>query len=118
MKELSAILAQEEPGRYQIFQYLGKSSTPSRNTFSYAEEVLEPGVVKTEHFHKVTDELYIATRGRGTLVVNGRDHVLVPGRAILVEPGDRHFVKATAGEQLTVALVSCPAFDAEDFYPC
>jgi len=118
MKELSAFLAQAEPGRYQIFQYLGKSSTPSRDTFSYAEEILEPGVVKTEHFHKITDELYIATKGSGILVVNGRDHLLVPGTAILVEPGDRHFVKAAADEQLTVALISCPAFDAGDFHPC
>jgi len=66
----------------------------------------------TRHYHKNTTEIYYVLEGQGFLEVGDDTVSLVPGTAVLIEPGTPH---RGYGDFKTV-VVSVPAFDPEDEY--
>lgn len=107
-----------EPDKYSIVQFLGRASTPRRETLSVALEVIESGVAKPEHFHRISDELFYVLAGNGSLTIDGERHLLHPGDVFLVEVGQRHFLQAAEQESLSVLLVSSPAYQPSDYIRC
>ena len=60
----------------EIRELAGRVSLPAVNQ-SLAEATVPPGGATTEHYHRVTEELYYFTAGRGRLRIDGqeRDHL-------------------------------------------
>ena len=54
---------------------------------SLAEATLEPGQATQRHYHERTEEIYLVTKGSGSLEVDGETRRVRPGHAILIPPG-------------------------------
>lgn len=69
--------------------------------------------IKTDaklHYHKRMTELYYVLEGEGVMELDGDEHPIKPGSAIMIKPGCRH----RAVGELTMLIVPIPAFDPRD----
>ena len=62
------------------------------------------------HYHKRLTEIYYILEGEGTMELDGEQHAVRPGDAILIKPLCRH----RAIGKLKVLNVPIPAFDPAD----
>jgi mannose-6-phosphate isomerase-like protein (cupin superfamily) len=62
------------------------------------------------HYHKRMTEIYYILEGEGLIELEGEQHAVRPGDAILIKPLCRH----RAVGRLRVLNVPVPAFDPED----
>lgn len=107
-----------EPDKYRIIQFLGRQSAPRRDGLSIALEIIEKGVRKPSHFHRISEECFYILSGSGFLTIDGERHALSAGDAFLVEVGQRHFLEAADDESLSVLLISSPAYQPSDYIRC
>src|SRR4051794_10916990 len=76
-------------------------SLPARNQ-SLAEATVPPGGATTAHFHRLTEELYLVTAGRGRLLIDGEERELAEGDCALIPPGAIHKLFNTGTQPLRV----------------
>ena len=82
---------------------------------SLAEATLEPGQSTIRHHHRASEEIYVVTKGSGSLEVDGETRRVSRGDAILIPPGAWHQI--TAGrEQLRFLCCCAPAYRHEDTF--
>lgn len=62
------------------------------------------------HYHKQMTELYYVLEGEGLMELDGDEHPIKPGSAIMIRPGCRH----RAVGQMKMLIVPIPAFDPKD----
>lgn len=103
--------------KFAITEFFGKTSIPGSERVSLAIETIEPGVSKARHLHRRTEELYFVLAGTGTVNADGVDHRLTPGDAFYIPIDQPHFLSAMA-DQLSVLIVSAPAYDESDYIKC
>lgn len=103
---------------YKIVQFLGRKSIPDRDSISIAVETVDKGTRKPEHFHRVSEEVFFVLSGYGILTVDGTEHELTPGMVILIEIGDKHFLRASEDHDVSVLLISTPAYQPSDYILC
>ena len=65
------------------------------------------------HFHKTMTEVYRGLRGTLYVACGGRGHVLGPGEALTIDPGNVHFARG-AGEPAWIEVLCEPAWTPED----
>ncbi len=83
---------------------------------SLAEATLEPGQATERHYHAGTEEIYVLLAGYGEMEVDG-DHATVgPGEAILIPPGARHQIRASADAPLRFLCCCAPPYSHDDTY--
>ena len=73
----------------EIRELLAYRNSSIRNQ-SLAEARLAPGTSTQEHYHKLVEEIYFITEGRGRMQIDGEVHEVCPGDAIAIPPGRRH----------------------------
>ena len=80
---------------------------------SLAEATLEPGQSTQRHYHAVTEEIYLITRGGGVLEVDGESRDVSAGDAVLIPPGAWH--ELVAGPEGARLLCMCaPPYSHDD----
>ncbi len=72
--------------------------------------VVDISVDARVHYHKRMTEIYYILEGEGQIELDGENHAVRPGDAILIKPLCRH----RAIGRLRVLNVPVPAFDPED----
>jgi mannose-6-phosphate isomerase-like protein (cupin superfamily) len=82
----------------EIREVAGPASANAVNQ-SLAEATVQPGGATQEHFHRVTEESYLFTHGRGRM---------------RLAPGMRHKVWNTADEPLRLLCCCAPAYSDDD----
>ena len=97
----------------QIREWAGRVSLPARNQ-SLAEATIPVGGATTAHYHRVTEELYLVTAGRGRLVIDGEEREIAEGDCTLIAPGARHKLFNTGTVPLRVICACAPAYTDED----
>ena len=73
----------------EIREWAGPVSAPAVNQ-SLAEATIPPGGATTEHYHRVTEELYLVTEGAGRLRIDGEERDVAVGDCAVIPPGARH----------------------------
>ena len=96
-----------------IREVAGAVSLPAANQ-SLAEATVAPGAATEEHFHRVTEELYLITAGTGRLRIDGEERDVGPGDCAVIPPGARHTLRNTGPEPLTLLCCCAPAYSHED----
>ena len=82
---------------------------------SLAEATLEPDQATQRHFHRRSEEIYVVTKGSGSLEIDGETRRVRPGDAILIPPGRWH--QLTATESGTTLLCCCvPPYSDDDTF--
>ncbi|HXM87670.1 MAG TPA: cupin domain-containing protein [Solirubrobacteraceae bacterium] len=97
----------------QIREWAGKVAMPACNQ-SLAEATIAVGGATTEHYHRLTEELYLVSAGRGRLVIDGEERLIGEGDCALIEPGARHKLFNVGEQPLRVVCACAPAYSDED----
>lgn len=69
---------------------------------------LEPGEDIPEEVHDKTTQFIRVEAGRGIIYIDGRMTRLSDGRAVIVPPGAKHYVKATGTDGLSLYTIYSP----------
>lgn len=97
----------------EIRELAGRVSLPAVNQ-SLAEATVPAGGATTEHYHRVTEELYYITAGTGRLRLDGEERDVRRGDCIVIAPGMVHKLWNTGDEPLTLLCCCAPAYTHED----
>ena len=97
----------------QIRELAGRARGDAENQ-SLAEATLEPGAATDEHFHRITEEVYFFTHGRGRLRLGEQEREVGPGDTVVIAPGVRHKIWAGPDEPLRLLCCCAPAYSHED----
>ncbi len=97
----------------QIREWAGKVAMPACNQ-SLAEATIPVGGATTEHYHRLTKELYLVSAGRGRLVIDGEERLIGEGDCALIAPGARHKLFNVGEQPLRVICACAPAYSDED----
>jgi mannose-6-phosphate isomerase-like protein (cupin superfamily) len=81
---------------------------------SLAEARIAPGASTQEHFHRVTEEIYFITEGKGRMRIENEEKDVEVGDAIAIPPGKKHKIWNTG--EVTLKLLCCcaPAYEHDD----
>jgi mannose-6-phosphate isomerase-like protein (cupin superfamily) len=83
---------------------------------SLAEATLEPGQATERHHHRTTEEIYLVTKGSGSLEVDGETRRVRPGEAILIPPGAWHTLENDGTSELTILCLCAPPYSHDDTF--
>jgi mannose-6-phosphate isomerase-like protein (cupin superfamily) len=97
----------------EIREWAGRVSAPAENQ-SLAEATIPVGGSTTEHYHRLTEELYLVTAGQGRLIIDGEERIINAGDCALVPPGSRHKVFNVGAEPLRILCACSPGYTDED----
>ena len=97
----------------EIREWAGPTAAPAVNQ-SLAEASLPPGAATAEHFHRVSEELYLVTSGVGRLRIDGEERDVRSGDCAVIPPGARHKLWNIGDDVLRVVCACSPAYSHED----
>lgn len=97
----------------EIREWAGRVSAPAQRQ-SLAEATVPVGGVTIEHYHKVSEELYLITAGEGRLTVDGEERIVREGDCALIPPGSRHKVVNIGAGPLRIVCSCAPPYSDED----
>lgn len=72
-------------------------------SFEFRKRVLHPGASIGFHQHE-KDEVYYVISGTGIYTMDGKDHEVGPGNAMLTRPGSTHSIRQTGEEDLVLLI--------------
>lgn len=81
---------------------------------SLAEATVATGAATLLHLHRVTEEIYHFTAGRGRMVLGAESLEVGPGDTVCIAPGTPHRVVNTGAEPLRILCCSSPAYAHDD----
>lgn len=97
----------------EIREWAGKLAAPARNQ-SLAEATIPVGGATTEHYHRLSEELYLVSAGSGRLLIDGEEQLIGEGDCALIQPGSRHKLFNVGSVPLRVICACAPAYSDED----
>jgi mannose-6-phosphate isomerase-like protein (cupin superfamily) len=83
---------------------------------SLAEATLEPGQATERHYHRESEEIYLVTKGSGSLEVGGETRRVRPGDAVLIPPGAWHTLENDGTSELRILCCCAPPYSHEDTF--
>jgi mannose-6-phosphate isomerase-like protein (cupin superfamily) len=84
---------------------------------SLAEASLPAGGATRRHYHARTEEIYFVLAGSGEMEVDGDRQAVEVGDAILIPPGARHEIRASADDELRFLCCCAPPYsDGDTFF--
>jgi mannose-6-phosphate isomerase-like protein (cupin superfamily) len=81
---------------------------------SLAEATVPPGGETAEHYHRVTEEIYLFTHGAGRMRLAGAETAVQAGDMVVIAPGLRHKLWNPGPEPLVLLCCCAPAYSHED----
>jgi mannose-6-phosphate isomerase-like protein (cupin superfamily) len=97
----------------EIREWAGRVSMPAQNQ-SLAEATIPVGGATTEHFHRLSEELYLVSAGEGRLIIDGEEQIVGVGDCALIPPGARHKVFNIGLAPLRLVCACSPVYSDED----
>ena len=67
------------------------------------------------HHHTKADNVYIVKRGEGTLVIEGKTHIIRPDDVVYIPAGTKHSLANRGAETLEIFEIDAPAGKHFDF---
>jgi quercetin dioxygenase-like cupin family protein len=104
--ERDSQVAAQQPGPHdgggQTIGYSFFAKVPKLNLI-FRKRALKPGAAIGYHEQK-EDEIYYVLSGRGVMTLDGKEHEVGPGTAILTRPGSSHGLKQVGPEDLVIMI--------------
>jgi mannose-6-phosphate isomerase-like protein (cupin superfamily) len=97
----------------EIREWAGPVSAPAQNQ-SLAEATIPVGGATAEHYHRLSEELYLVSAGRGQLLLDGEERIIAEGDCVLIPPGACHKVINVGREPLRIVCACSPPYSDED----
>ena len=77
---------------------------------SIADIIIPAGGKVRAHYHEVIEEIYYVTGGSGLMHVAGKERQIGVGDAVVIKPGERHFVHNNTAAELRLIVTCTPAW--------
>ncbi|HKB93756.1 MAG TPA: cupin domain-containing protein [Gaiellaceae bacterium] len=81
---------------------------------SLAEATLEPGQATERHYHAVSEEIYVVTKGSGSMEIEGEVRRVAKGDAVLIPPGAWHTLENDGTSELIFLCCCAPPYSHDD----
>ena len=81
------------------------ASTPRAQVDLYC---LEPGQSQKVHVHDGQDKVHVVLEGRGRFTLDGADHALESGEALVAAAGSQHGVSNDSAKRLLLLVFMAP----------
>jgi len=81
---------------------------------SLAEALIPAGVCTALHLHRVSEEIYHVTSGKGSMTLGMKKFDIEKGDTILIPPLTAHCVENTGDEELRILCACSPAYSHAD----
>ena len=94
------------------------AGTPTGNSVnqSLAEATVPPGADTEEHFHRVSEEIYLFTSGSGRMKLGDELAEVSVGDTVVIPPGLPHKLWNTGTEPLKLLCCCAPPYSHEDTF--
>lgn len=94
------------------------AGTPTGNSVnqSLAEATVPPGADTEEHFHRVSEEIYLFTSGSGRMKLGDELAEVSVGDTVVIPPGLPHKLWNTGAEPLKLLCCCAPPYSHEDTF--
>ena len=118
---VSRVFASEEIGKIavapgvELRELVGRVAKAKSDAGSIAWFSLEPGKSSGVSYNKVGEEVFLITKGKGTVVLDGQSTRVTAGSVVDIKPHAQHALLADAGEALEFYAITWPAFSPEDY---
>ena len=83
---------------------------------SLAEATLEPAQATERHYHGRSEEIYVLTKGSGSMEIEGETRRVAKGDTILIPAGARHTLENDGTSDLTFLCICSPPYSHDDTY--
>lgn len=83
---------------------------------SLAEATLEPGQATERHHHGRSEEIYVVTKGSGSMEIDGETRRIVRGDSVLIPAGARHTLENDGTSELIFLCCCSPPYAHDDTY--
>jgi mannose-6-phosphate isomerase-like protein (cupin superfamily) len=83
---------------------------------SLAEATVPAGGETEEHYHGVTEEIYLFTSGCGRMRLGDDESDVTVGDTVVIPPGTRHKLWNTGSEPLKLLCCCSPAYSHDDTF--
>jgi mannose-6-phosphate isomerase-like protein (cupin superfamily) len=81
---------------------------------SLAEAILEPGQATERHYHGTSEEIYVVTKGSGSLEIDGETRRVARGDAVLIPAGAWHTFENNGTSELVFLCICSPPYSHDD----
>lgn len=81
---------------------------------SLAEATLEPGQATERHYHATSEEIYVVTKGSGSMELDGEVRRVAKGDAVLIPAGARHTLENDGTSELIFLCCCAPPYSHDD----
>ena len=81
---------------------------------SLAEATVPAGGATIEHFHRISEEIYLFTSGMGRMRLGDKEAEVRSGDAVVIPPGTPHQLVNTGQEPLVLLCCCAPAYSHDD----
>ncbi|MDO9354726.1 MAG: cupin domain-containing protein [Solirubrobacteraceae bacterium] len=96
-----------------IREVAGRVSLATQNQ-SLAEATVPAGGATDQHFHRVSEEIYFFTSGRGRMRLGDEEAEVRAGDTVVIPPGVEHKLWASADADLQLLCCCAPAYSNDD----
>jgi mannose-6-phosphate isomerase-like protein (cupin superfamily) len=83
---------------------------------SLAEATLEPGQATERHHHARSEEIYVVTKGAGSLEVDGETRRIARGDSVLIPAGAWHSFENDGTSELVFLCCCSPPYSHDDTF--
>jgi mannose-6-phosphate isomerase-like protein (cupin superfamily) len=83
---------------------------------SLGEATLEPGQATERHYHRSSEEIYVVTKGSGSMEIEGEVRRVAKGDAILIPAGAWHTLENNGTSELVFLCCCSPPYSHDDTY--
>jgi mannose-6-phosphate isomerase-like protein (cupin superfamily) len=94
------------------------AGTPTGNSVnqSLAEATVPSGADTEEHYHRVSEEIYLFTGGSGRMKLGDEESEVAAGDAVVIPPGTPHKLWNTGTEPLKLLCCCAPPYSHDDTF--
>jgi len=92
------------------------AGVPSGNAAnqSLAEATVPPGGETAEHYHRISEEIYLFVSGMGTMRLDDQEAPVRAGDCVVIPPGAVHKLHNPGTEPLVLLCCCAPAYSHDD----
>lgn len=94
-----------------IYELIGQAVGESTERHSVAYVIIPSGKSSLLHYHPHAEESYYILQGKGHILLEDEDAVVVPGQAILIPPLKPHKITSIGEADLAFLAFCVPAWE-------